>query len=236
MVVQLQSILLLKSEPLPLWQGMLLMVVIMIVTFAAIGVGAYFFIKALAKVVNQRRDEWDETAKQLGLSVDHASGVINKDMTGTINGHNVRVTKFSVQTGEYSADHYAAVTIEYNAGLPFSFTIKKHETIWNKLGDLLSADNSNFAGLESDFDVEVSDAEDTMRLFNVEIPNGNAPTLLGEISLLRLAHHRVILSDTAVTLSAKIELGESSAVGPTIDKCFHVVERIKAAAKAIATA
>lgn len=229
-------LILLKSEAIPLWQGMLLMVVISIVIFAAIGVGAYFFIKALAKIVNHRRDEWDETAKQLGLTVDHASGVINKDMTGTINGHNVRVTKYSVPRGEYSADHYAAVTIDLDAGLPFSFSFKKHETIWGKIGDLISATEGNFAGLESDFDVEVSDADDTMRLLNVEIPNGNAPTLLGEISLWRLKYHRVILSDTSVTLGAKIELGESSAFGPTIDKCFYVVERIKAAAKAIATA
>ncbi len=229
-------LILLKGEAIPLWQGMLWMIVAMIVLFAAIGVGAYFFIKALAKIVNQRRDEWDETAKQLGLAVDHASGVINKDMTGTVNGHNVRVTKYSVQKGEYSADHYAAVTIDFDAGLPFSFNFKKHETIWGKIGDLISATEGNFAGLESDFDVEVSDAEDTMRLLNVEIPNGNAPTLLGEISLLRRAHHRVIVSDTSVTLSAKIELGESSAVGPTIDNCFYFVERIKAAAKAIATA
>lgn len=219
-----------------MWQGMLMMVVVFIVTFAALGIGAYFFIKVLANVVNQRRDEWDETAKQLGLTVDHSSGVINKDMVGTINGQSVKVTKYSVSTGENSADHYAAVTISFDAGLPFSFTIKKHETIWGKISDLISATEGNFAGLESDFDVEISDAHEVMRLLNVEIPNGNAPTLLGEISLLRREHHRVILSDTSVTLSGKIELGESSKVGPTIERCFYVVERIKAAAKAIATA
>ncbi|HMT08709.1 MAG TPA: hypothetical protein PKA82_11950 [Pyrinomonadaceae bacterium] len=220
----------------PFWQGMLLMIVLMIIIFAGLGVGAYFFIKFLAKVVNQRRDEWDETAKQLGLTVDQASGVINKDMSGTINGHCVRVTKFSVAKGEYSADHYAAVTIDFDAGLPFSFSIKKHETIWGKIGDLISATEEKFAGLESDFDLEISDTNETMRLLNVEIPNGNAPTLLGEISMLRREHHRVILTDTSVTLSGKIELGDSSAVSPTIDRCFYVVETIKAAAKAIATA
>lgn len=228
--------LLLKSEAMPFWQGMLWMVVFMIITFAVLGVGAYFFVKFIASVLNNRRDEWAATATSVGLSVDHASGAINKDMAGTINGHNIRVTKYSVSKGEYSHAHYAAVTVDFDAGLPFSFTIKKHETIWGKISDLISATESNFAGLETDFDVEVSDADDTMRLLNVEIPNGNAPTLLGEISLLRLKYHRVILSDTSVTLSGKIELGDSLAVGPTIDKCFYIVERIKAAAKAIATA
>lgn len=42
-------LILLKGEAIPLWQGMLWMIVAMIVLFAAIGVGAYFFIKALAK-------------------------------------------------------------------------------------------------------------------------------------------------------------------------------------------
>ena len=232
----LQLLFLQTSKAMPFWQGMLLLAVLTIVIFAVIGVGAFFFIKFLAKVVNQRRDEWDETAKQLGLSVDHASGVINKDMAGTINGHNVRVTKYSIPRGETSADHYAAATIVFDAGLPFSFMINKHETTWDKISDLISATESNFAGLESDFDVEVSDADDTMHLLNVEIPNGNAPTLLGEINLLRREHHRVILADTSGTLSVKIELGDSSEVAPMIERTFYVVERIKAAAKAIATA
>lgn len=225
-----------KPEPLSMTQGFLLMIVVMIVTFAVLGIGAYLFIKFIAKILNSRRDEWAATAASLGLTVDQASGAINKDMVGTINGHNVRVTKYSVQKGEYSADHYAAVTIEYDSGLPFSFSIKKHETLWNKLGDLLSADESNFAGLESDFDLEISDANATMQLLNAEIPGGNAPTLLGEINLWRREHHRVILSDRSVTISEKVGLADSTAVGPAIDRCIYVVERIKAAAKAIATA
>lgn len=221
----------LKSEAVSLGTAMIYIVLFMIVTFAVLGVGAYFYIRFLANVINSRRDAWQTVADELGFSVDQASGALNKDIVGTRDGRSIKVTKFSVQKSENSYDEYAAVEIKYNAGISSSFKIERIEMLYQKVRDFFAEGETGHDALDKAFEIESSSMVELMELLNVEMPDGETPTLLNDLMSAQRSFHRVIVTDNSVCLGVKIEPVDSVPIERAISRVMYLIMRIEKAAK-----
>lgn len=225
------SISIYKSEPLSLGEGMALMVAILIVTFLAMGVGAYIFIRVLAGVINGRRDIWERAAAELGLAIDHSSGAINKDMTGVRDGRSIRISRYAVPRGESSYDQYAAVEVSMELPLNFSFEITRPEMFYQKVASFFSEDTSiGHEPFDKAFLVETSDTPLLLQLLNAEMLEGENSNLIGDLMAARKKYHRVKATDKTITLGVRAELDDTSPIGPTLEKAIYIAGRFEKAA------
>ena len=219
----------LKSEAVPFGTAMIYIVLFMIVTFAVLGVGAYLFIRFLAGALNSRRDAWQGVAVDLGLSIDQASGAINKDIVGTRDGRAVKVSRFSVQKGETSYDEYAAVEIKYNSGISSSFNIERNEMFYQKVRDFFAEGETGHEVFDKAFSTESSNTVELMELLNVEMADGETPTLLNDLMSAQRSFHRVIVTDNSVCLGVKIEPVDSAPIERAIGRVVYLIKRIETA-------
>lgn len=219
----------LKSESVPFSTAVIYMAIFTIVTFAVIGVGAYVFIRVLAGVINNRRDAWQTVADDLGFAVDQASGALNKNIVGTRDGRSVKVTKFSVQKSENSYDEYAAVEIKYNAGLLFSFKIERIEMFYQKIRDFFAEGETGHEVFDKAFRIETSSTTDLMELLNIEMLDGETPTLLNDLMAAQKTFHRVIVTDTSVCLGVKIMPVDSAPIERAVGRVGYLIKRIEQA-------
>lgn len=225
------TLLLLKSEPLSMRQGMLLMIVVMIIVFAGLGVGAYFFIRILASIVNRRRDEWEMIGTELGLTPDHKSGPINKDLVGTIDGLDVVVSRFAVPRGEYSADQYASVQVMHGVSFPFSFKVERIEMLYQKVASFFAEnDEIGHDAFDKVFRSESSNTISLLQLLNTEIPGGETATLLNDLMITQKSVHRIIVTDSSVTISVRFETNDTDLIRKCFAKAKYLAERLTAAA------
>lgn len=229
------SILFQKSEPMSFGAGMAMMLAILLVTMAVVGIGGYIFLKLFAGMINQRRDSWELAADQAGLSVDHASGGINKDMIGTRDGRSIRITRYSVPKGKYSADHYVAVEVSINVPLNFSFEIKRPEMFYQKVASFFSEDTEiGHEPFDKAFSVETSDTPSLMELLNVEMLDGENSNLIGDLMAARKKIHRVMATDNSISLSSiTTGIGDAGPIEPTLQRAILIAERFEKAARKI---
>lgn len=232
----LLSILFQKSEPMSLGSGMAMFFVMLVVTLIVLGVGGYIFVRVLAGIINQRRDSWELAAAELGLSVDHTTGPINKDMIGTRDGRSVWISRYSVPRGEYSADHYVAVEISINVPFDFSFEIKRPEMFFQQVASFLSEDTTiGHEPFDKAFTIETSDTRSLMELLNVEMLDGENSNLIGDLMAARKKHHRVKATDLVVSLSSLTpDPGDTTPIKPTFQRAVLIAKRFEQAARKIA--
>ncbi len=222
---------LLKSESLSFGEGMFRLAIMTIILFALLGIGAYIFVRVLAKVVNQRRDSWELIGTELGLATDHNSGPINKDLIGSIEGRDVRISRFAVQTGEYSADHYASVEVKHSASFPFSFKIERIEMLYQKVASFFAeGDEIGHSAFDKVFRSESSNTTSLLQLLNVEIPGGETATLLNDLMITQKSSHRIIVTDRSVTVSVRFETNDADLIRKCFAKAKYLASRVEAAA------
>ena len=229
----LLSILLLKSEPLSLGEGIALTFAILLGTTAVLGIGGYIFLRVLAGMINQRRDRWELAAAELGMSVDHVTGGLNKDMIGTREGRSVRITRYSVPKSKYSAYTYAAVEVSMQMPIAFSFEIKRPEIFYQQVVSFFSEDATiGHEPFDKAFTVETSNTPSLMELLDVEMLDGENSNLIGDLMAARKKYHRVKATDSLISLSSlTADLDDASPIEPTLKKAIYIAERFEAAAK-----
>lgn len=222
----------LLAEPVSMTQGLLMAGVFLIVLFALIGLGSYFFLRIYAGMINSRRDSWASAADDLDLKVDETKPYLIKEMSGVRDGREISVTHYAVQTGEYTSDSYAAVELPITAPFIFSFELAKPEFAYQKVAEAtgLFDDQTGHESFDKAFRIQCSDMPSLLELLNVEIPDGQSPTLLTDLMLARKRYHRVKISDTKVCLGVRADLGDSDPIEETIDKATYLVGRFEAAA------
>lgn len=228
-------LLLTHSEPVSGWSAVLYLILVILVTIVGLAIGAFIFVRVLAWIINQKRDEWIEAADHLGLTIEKHGG-IKKNMTGTYRGYPVTVSFFSIvkPTGDYySTDECAVAEVIYDAELPFSFRLERRENLWNRLANRVFGDE-DFAGLEDDFDLQISDTDGAMRLLSVEMPDGERPTLLGDINFTHNTFQRIIISDRSISLGLRTRDDVPGKIKFAMDRSIYLAERIRSAAKLIA--
>ena len=228
----LLSTLFYKSEPMSLGAGMAMMVAILVVTFVALGIGGYIFVRVLAEIVNKRRDIWEKAAKDLGLSIDQASGAINKDMTGTRDGRSVRVSRYAIPRGESSYDQYAAVEVSMQLPLSFSFEIKRPEMFYQRVANFFSEDaDIGHEPFDKAFSIETSDTPSLMELLSVEMLDGENSNLIGDLMAARKKYHRVKATTSSLSLSSLMaDLTDASPIEPALQRAILIAERFEKAA------
>lgn len=213
-----------------MWQGMLLMIVIMIVVFAALGIGGYFFIRVLANIVNKRRDDWELIGSELGLMPDHNSGPINKDLVGKIDGYDVVVSRFAVPRGEYSSDQYASVDVKHGVEFPFSFKVERIEMLYQKVASFFAEnDEIGHDAFDKVFRSESSNTTSLLQLLNTEIPGGETATLLNDLMITQKSVHRIMVTDKSVTISVRFETNDTDLIRKCFAKAKYLAERLAAA-------
>ncbi len=231
------GILLLKSEPLSFGEGMVMLVIVMVVIIAGTAIGGYIFVRVLAGIINQRRDSWELSARELGMSIDHPSGGLNKDMMGTREGRSVRVTRYSVPKGEHSADHYVAVEVSMQMPIAFSFEIKRPEMFYQHVASFFSEDTTiGHEPFAKAFTVETSDTPSLMELLNVEMLDGENSNLIGDLMAARKKYNRVKATESSVSLSSLMaDLTDASPIEPTLKKAINIAERFEKAAGTVSS-
>ncbi len=225
---------LMLSEPISGWNAVIYLILVILVMAIGLAVGAFIFVRVLAWIINQKRDEWIAAADQLGLTVEKHGG-LKKNMTGMYRGYPVTVSSFSIvkHTGHYySTDECALAEIIYDAKLPFSFKIERHENLWNKLTNQMFGDGG-LAGLEGDFDLHISDTDGVLRLFNLEMLDGEQPTLIGDINFALNKFHRIIISAQSICLGLRTRDDIPGKIKFALDRSIYLAERIKSGAKKI---
>lgn len=225
-------IFLLKPEPMSFGEGMVMMAVMMVLIIVGTAVGGYIFVRVLAKMINQRRDSWELAAAELGMSIDHASGGLNKDMIGTRDGRSVRITRYSVSRGEYSADHFAAVEVAINAPFDFSFEIKRPEMLYQHVASFFSEDATiGHEPFDKAFTIETSDTPSLMNLLNVEMLAGENSNLIGDLMAARKRYHRVDATDRMISLSSMTTaIEDAGPIEPTLQRAIQIAKRFEQAA------
>lgn len=232
MLIASLSALIYKSEPMSLGAGMALMVAVLVGTLVVLGIGGYILVRVLAGIINQRRDSWELSARELGMSIDHASGGLNKDMIGTRDGRSVRVTRYSVPKGEHSADHYVAVEVSMQLPLAFSFEIKRPEMFCQQVASFFSDDvDIGHEPFDKAFSVETSDTPSLMELLNVEMLDGENSNLIGDLMAARKKYHRVKATTSSLSLSSLMaDLTDASPIEPALQRAILIAERFEKAA------
>lgn len=227
--------LLLASEPLPFWQGMLLMLVILIVTLVLTGFGFYYLIRILAGVIDQKRETWAGVAEDLDLEMTDSGGFLLKGMSGKRGDRNVSVTHFAVMTGENSSDDYAAVEVQFLTPLNFSFKVNKLEMFYQKVVSFFDDYEQTIGHEPFDkvFKVEASHLPSLLDLLNVEIHDAESSSLLNDLLLAHKKYYRVTFTDTSICLGVRADLGDSHRIEPAIKKAIYLAERVETAAKKI---
>lgn len=222
-------------EAVPFAKAAIYMVVGSIIVFAGLGVISYFMLKALAQLINSRRDSWAETAKTLGLSPDQSVGVTLKTLTGKRGEHMVTVMPFSVQTGQYSSDAYAAVEVQFPNPLDLSFKISKPEMLYQKVANYFdtNAVDIGFDVFDKAFDVQCSHSETLKKLLHHEMLDGQGPTLLTDLMLANKRYHRVVVTDRSVCLGVRADPDDSTAIEATIVKGIYLADRLAEAKRRI---
>ena len=231
-MLNLLSILLLKSEPRSFGEGMVMLAVMVVVIIAGTAIGGYIFVRVLAGIINQRRDSWELSARELGMSIDHASGGLNKDMIGTREGRAVRITRYSVPRGEHSAYHYAAVEVSIILPIGFSFEIKRPEMFYQHVASFFTEDTTvGHEPFDKAFTIETSDTPSLMELLNVEMLDGENSNLIGDLMSARKKYHRVKATDNLISLSRLMaDLTDASPIEPTLQKAISIAKRFEQAA------
>lgn len=218
--------------------GRMLMIAIFIVLFIVGSVGGgYIFIRILARMINKRRDSWELSARELGMSVDHAPGKFNKDIIGTRDGRSIRISRYSIPKSRYTADTYAAVEVSMQLPLNLTFEIKRHEMLYQKVASFFTGDEAvGHEPFDKAFDVEMSDTPSLMELLNVEMLDGENSNLIGDLMAARKKYHRVRATETSITLSSLTEnLDDASPIEPTLKKAITIAERFEKAAATMAS-
>lgn len=205
--------------------------IIMVLIIAGTVVGGYILVRVLAGIINRRRDSWELAARELGMSIDHPSGGLNKDMIGKRDGRSVRVTRYSVPRGKYSAYHYAAVEVSMQLPTPFSFEIKRPEMFYQQVASFFSEDTAvGHEPFDKAFTVETSDTPSLMELLNVEMLDGENSNLIGDLLAARKKYHRVKATDNLISLSSLMsDLSDASPIEPTLQKAINIAERFEKA-------
>src|SRR5687768_8783670 len=131
------SVLLVYAEPMSLWQGVLLTIGLSLAMIALLAIGAYFFVRIIARVLNSYQASWESSAIPLGLTVDKKGGGIYKPLVGERSGSRVSVTHFSINprtssAGVISVDHCAQVEVFLRKPLGFSLVLSRRETLLEK--------------------------------------------------------------------------------------------------------
>jgi hypothetical protein len=220
-----------RPEPVSMTRGLVYIGILMVLVFGLVGVGAYLFLRLLARLIKTRQDSWAIMADQLGFTVDALGAGIHKDMSGTRDGHAFKVSRFAVQRTENSADDYAAVEITFDAALPFSFKLEKAEMFYQRVGAFFSEGETGHDPLDKAYKIETSDTNELMHLLNVEMLDGETPTLLTDLMSAQKTFYRVIVTDHSVCLGVKVDLGDAAPIEPAIKRDIYLANRIKAAVK-----
>src|SRR5688500_9612087 len=97
---------LLLFESISLTEFFVKMFLILIVSGILWVPAAYLLLKYFAKTLNFRRDSWQETARELGLEIQHEYNRLVKPLAGNYQGYRVKISHEHVQTGKTSYDSY----------------------------------------------------------------------------------------------------------------------------------
>lgn len=212
-------------------KGILMFVGILLVTIGGVAVGGYVLVRLIAAVFNNRRDKWEGAGSELGLAPDGSSGGVVKRLTGARDGRGVTVEFYAVQTGETSTDDYAAVEVPIKASFAFSFEIKRPEMFYQKVAGFFSKDDRiGHEPFDDAFDIESSDRISLIELLNIEMLDGENSNLIGDLMAARKKYHRVKVTDTAICLGVRADIGDSGPIEPTIKKAIYIAERFEKAA------
>jgi hypothetical protein len=233
------KLLLLASEPLSLGQGMLLIGLVLIVILALVAGGAYVFVRVLASIINKRRDSWESAAAELKLTVDRSRNSLLKRLTGKRGDRDVMVEPFAVFTGDSedpSTDDYASVEVRFTQPLGFALEITKHEMLYQRVANFFASSDDKIGHEPFDkvFRIECSHMPSLLGLLNVEMLDGETPTLLTDLMMARKKYHRVKVTDKSVCLGVRADIGDSSPIEMTIAKAIYIAERFEAAARRLA--
>ena len=224
------------AESMSLGQGILLTVVASLAMFALLGVGAYIFVRIIARVLNSYQSSWESSAIPLGLTVDKKGGGIYKPLVGEREGSRVSVTHFSINPrtsgGVLQVDHCAQAEVMLRKPLGFSLKLSRRETLLEKAFAHL-VDESDQAGhqlFDQIFKIECSDLIALRSLLAVEFTDAGSPTLLTDLLGAAKKYHRVVLTDQSVSLGAEAYFGEAELIEPVIASAVHLARRVDEAA------
>jgi hypothetical protein len=206
----------------------------LIVTVVVIGGGGYLFVRILASTLNSRRDSWEGSAHDLGFVVDRSAAAVYKPFSGERAGRKVTVSHFAVPRGEHSADDYAAVEVSILPSLTFSFKIEKPEML-QIIAGLLGTDGPETGHdiFDKVFRVSSLNMPSLNAMLNVEMLDGQSPTLLTDLLLATKRFYRVKVNERSVTIGVKADFSRSDLIAPAIDRAVYLAERVEEASRKI---
>ena len=202
-------------------------------TAVVVGAAAYFGLKIFASFLNSRQSSWEASAAGLGLSVDRSAAGIYKPLTGERNGRKLVVSYYSVVRDEDSFDDHAAAEVALQHAVPFSFEICKTEMWIKRLAEDLNFRDPDTGHKIFDraFDSSASDISSLNFLLNVEMLDGQTPTLLTDLRLTAKRFFRVKVTDKSVTVGSEADLSDAKQIEPAIERALYLADRVETACR-----
>jgi len=213
----------------------LIMVAMMVVTFAVLGAGAYVFVRVLAKLINSRRNEWEDAAKSLHLEPDRSQGSVQKDLVGRRDGGSIRVSYYAVMRSEQSSDPHASAEVSISPGFDHTFEISKLEMLYQRVAEMF--DMTSGLGIDifdKAFSVTSSDPKSLRDLLLLELPAGESPTLMTDLMHARKRFHRVLLTDSSATIGIEARSDQTDLIESAIERAIYLAKRAEAARSKLA--
>ena len=178
-------------------------------------------------------------ADDLRLTVSRSGHPLYKKLTGKRGDRDVTVEPFGVFTGDSenpSTDDYASVEVRFAQPLGFALEITKHEMLYQRVANFFASSDDKIGHEPFDkvFKIECSHMPSLLELLNVEMLDGETPTLLTDLMTARKKYHRVKVTDNSVCLGVRADIGDSSPIEPAITKAIYLAERFETATRKLA--
>lgn len=214
-------------KPLSLFEGMLMMIVVLVVIGAVMMTLGFLALKVFANYINSRRDIWTETAQELGLEI-QASGII-KPLKGVYQTHQVELLHESPD-GERP---FTVCKIFLPTAPPYGFEIDTQNYL-NRMIESVFGSTEIKVGVDAfDNAFAITGYDETIirKFLSVHLPDGKYPNLIALLLSLKKSEHFITISADTVKLQKRGEFLEINEVKPILDSAIYLIGQMQEAEK-----
>ena len=203
----------------------------LLVTAIIVGGGGWFALKALASYLNHRRDTWEATAAELGLTIDRTSPAIAKPLTGQYKDHEIKIVSFSVRRSKNSSENHISCEVFYAKPFNFPFSIKSRDRFIQEFTSVFAGYDIQIglASFDNAFHVDSESPDSLHKLLTYEPQAGLRPTVLTDLVLIRNRNESVEAGDFSVKVTVKAEVEQIDLIRTALNEATALAVQFQAA-------
>lgn len=224
---------LLLFDTLPVIKLLALMLLVFVIT--AVLVGALLYVGYLyLKGLLAKRDVWENTAKELGLSVGVGGISIFKPLTGIYKGHQVEVRYYRIPRAvSVKYDPYTDVKVFLPSEFDFPFEVRAESSAIQTVAWAVGKGDFDLGIPEFDknFYIDCPEQKAISTLLCANLPVGQTPNLAEDLLLTGKTFHDLKVTDEFVHITTDGEILQAAKIKPMLDSAVYLAKRIEEARK-----